>query len=346
MPNKQLSKFFYSSAIFTCYMLFLSAVIYYLKVYVFNNTYSYDISHYVSHLIKFYLTGDMTDMFKPPPHSNSLISNKPKKNINTISDIDVCKDLKIGGLTDQVETIIKKAFMTRNKKYKEICKDISFTHTKGIILYGPPGTGKTLIARSLSENILKCNSLKIVNGPELLDKWVGSSEKNMRELFEKAESGTDDELHVIIFDEIDSICKKRSHLNDASSSCQSNIVNTLLSKMDGINKLNNILIIGMTNNIEVIDKALLRSGRFDVQIKIDLPDEKGRREIFDIHLSNIKKHFTLDFDQNILSTLTPKYSGADIENLIRKVVTKKMVEERNKGDNILYIKDFENEILN
>lgn len=360
--QKNISKFFYSSSVIVFYVLCTVCVIYYVKKIVFDNTQTLPLSEYVKSFTKFIITGDIKDLdtiFNPPPSTTNSSSYKKKKktfpqveeldssSLNTES-VDVCKDLKIGGLNEEVKTIINKAFLTRNKKYREVCKDIAFSHVKGILLYGPPGTGKTLIARSLSEKVLKCDSLKVVNGPELLDKWIGSSEKNMRDLFVDAENGTEDELHVIIFDELDSICRKRSGFDDAGSRCQNNIVNTLLSKMDGYSKLNNILIIGMTNNIDFIDKALLRPGRFEVQIKINLPSKSGRKEIFKIYIEALQKHFILGCNYEDLSDITEGYSGADIEGLVRGVVTKKLLNQSSSSscnnNNILKLKDFEEEM--
>lgn len=362
--QKNISKFFYSSSAIVFYILCAVCVIYYVKLYIFDNKQTLSLSEYAKSFTKFIITGDIKDLdtiFNPPAPtpSSSFSYNKHSKkkkylsleeNNTTVDSIDICKDLKIGGLDEEVKTIINKAFLTRNKKYREVCKDIAFNHVKGILLYGPPGTGKTLIARSLSEKVLKCDSLKIVNGPELLDKWIGSSEKNMRDLFVDAENGTEDELHVIIFDELDSICRKRSVGDDAGSRCQNNIVNTLLSKMDGYARLNNILIIGMTNNIDFIDKALLRPGRFEVQIKINLPSKSGRKDIFKIYIDTLQKHFILGCNYEDLSDITEGYSGADIEGLVRGVVTKKLLKssnynsEREENNNILKLKDFEEEI--
>ena len=126
---------------------------------------------------------------------------------------------------------------------------------------------------------------KIVNGPEMLSKYVGASEENIRNLFKDAEAeyklkGEDSDLHVIIFDELDSVFKQRGSGKSDGTGVGDNVVNQLLSKMDGVDQLNNILVIGMTNRLDLIDTALLRPGRFEIQIEISLPDEKGRKDIF------------------------------------------------------------------
>ena len=127
---------------------------------------------------------------------------------------------------------------------------------------------------------MKCAEPKIINGPELLDKYVGGSEEKMRNLFKEAEEdearyGEDSPLHVLIFDEIDAICKSRGSMN-SSSGVQDNLVNQFLSKIDGVEALNNILVIGMTNRKDLIDEAVLRPGRLEIHKEIGLPSEEGR----------------------------------------------------------------------
>ena len=135
-----------------------------------------------------------------------------------------------------------------------------------MLLHGPPGTGKTLIARQIGK-MLNGREPKVVNGPEVLSKFVGESEENVRKLFAEAEAdsrarGPDADLHVIIFDEIDAVCKARGSVA-SSAGVHDTVVNQLLTKIDGVDALNNILLIGMTNRKDMLDEALLRPGRLE-----------------------------------------------------------------------------------
>lgn len=147
------------------------------------------------------------------------------------------------------------------------------------MLFEPPGTGKALIARQLPR-IVPAKEVEVVNGPEIFSKWVGESEEKIRKLFEKAETDSkilkgNSGLHVIIFDEFDAIAKKRDLMSDEMS-VSYNVVNWLLSKMDGVNKLNNILLIALTNRLDLTDPAILRPGRFEVIVEVNLPNLQGR----------------------------------------------------------------------
>ena len=167
---------------------------------------------------------------------------------------------------------------------------------RGLLLYGPPGTGKTLLAREISR-ALKARAPKIVAAPELLDRWVGGSEKAVRALFADAESelaacngdATKSALHVIVIDEIDAVFRKRSSAEDSGEATRSSVVNQILAKLDGVNSIPNVLLIGMTNRRELLDEALLRPGRLEVQIEIPLPNTEGRREILSIHFDALRR---------------------------------------------------------
>ncbi|KAJ1411520.1 ATPase, partial [Ochromonadaceae sp. CCMP2298] len=155
-----------------------------------------------------------------------------------------------------------------SRRLPQQMRALGVSHVRGLLLHGPPGTGKTLIAREIARTL---NSVepKIVNGPEIMDKFVGEAERNIRDLFEDAERDWDryghaSPLHVIIFDEIDAIAKKRGSLDGDGSGVRDSCVNQLLSKIDGIKEANNVLVVGLTNRKDLLDMALLRAGRLEV----------------------------------------------------------------------------------
>jgi len=227
----------------------------------------------------------------------------------------------VGGLDEEFNAIFRRAFASRVFP-PEIMEQLGCSHVKGILLHGPPGTGKTLMARQIGK-MLNATEPKIVNGPEILDKYVGEAEKNIRNLFIDAEAdearlGANSPLHIIIFDEIDAICKKRGSVA-GSSGVNDTVVNQLLSKIDGVDTLNNILVIGMTNRPDMIDEALTRPGRLEVSIEIGLPNEPGRVQIINIHTRTMVQHKKMakDVDLLELATLTKNFSGAELEGLVR-----------------------------
>ncbi|KAJ0179760.1 hypothetical protein K1T71_004351 [Dendrolimus kikuchii] len=227
----------------------------------------------------------------------------------------------IGGLDNEFNAIFRRAFASRVFP-PEVVEQLGCKHVKGILLFGPPGTGKTLMARQIGQ-MLNAREPKIVNGPQILDKYVGESEANIRRLFADAEEeekrcGPNSGLHIIIFDEIDAICKARGSVG-GNTGVHDTVVNQLLSKIDGVDQLNNILVIGMTNRRDMIDEALLRPGRLEVQMEIGLPDEKGRVQILNIHTKRMReyKKISEDVDCKELATLTKNFSGAELEGLVR-----------------------------
>ncbi len=189
-------------------------------------------------------------------------------------------------------------------KHKEAFEHLDVNSPKGILLHGPPGTGKTLIAKAVAK-MTESNFISI-KGPELLSKWVGESEKGIREIFRKAKQAAP---CIIFLDEIDAIVPKRGNGNSGSHVTE-NVVSQILTEIDGLEELHNVLIIGATNRIAIIDPALLRPGRFDRIIAIPTPDSKGREKIFRIHTK--KKPLANDVKFGELVELTDGFTGADI----------------------------------
>ena len=231
------------------------------------------------------------------------------------------EELGIGGLDDQFKEIFRRAFASRMVP-PEILKRMGQNHVRGMLLYGPPGCGKTLIARKIGR-ALHAKPPKIVNGPEILNKYVGQSEENIRNLFkdaeeEQAEKGDDSELHIIILDEMDAITRVRGSTGGGTG-VNDSIVNQFLSKIDGVDALNNILIIGMTNRKDMIDEAILRPGRLELHVEIGLPNEFGRKQILNIHTAEIRKNAMLAADVSIddIAERTKNYTGAEIEGLVK-----------------------------
>jgi vesicle-fusing ATPase len=241
-----------------------------------------------------------------------------------VNDSYNLEQLGIGGLNKQFHQIFRRAFASRLYPF-DVIRRCGIKHVKGIVLYGPSGTGKTLLARQIGK-MLNCKEIVVVNGPELLNRFVGQSEENIRRLFVEAESdyqkfGDGSPLHLIVLDEMDALCKKRG--THQSVAVHDSIVNQLLTKMDGINSLNNILLIGMTNRLDLLDGALLRPGRFEIQIEIGLPDLKGRLEILKIHAKDLATNNLLTETVSLeqLSQKTENYSGAELEGLVKSAVS-------------------------
>ena len=230
-------------------------------------------------------------------------------------------EMDIGGLDNEFLTLFRRAFASRLIPL-QVRKDLGIKDVKGIMLHGPPGTGKTLIARKLSK-IINCeNRLKIVTGPSLLGGIVGSSEANVRKLFKDAEDAyktnpDSTDIYVIVCDECDAIFRTRGFGNgSAGDRVNDNMVNQFLSKIDGPEMLPNIFLICMTNNLHMIDPAIIRPGRIELLLEIKLPDEKGRRDILNIHLRKINNKHISTLNINSLIELSENYTGAEIEGAV------------------------------
>ncbi len=256
---------------------------------------------------------------------------------------------EIGGL-EQLKQELKEA-VEWPLKHPQVFTTMGIRAPRGILLYGPPGTGKTLLAKAVASES-EANFIYI-KGPELISKWVGDSEKGIRKVFEKARQASP---AIIFFDELDAIANTRGM--DEGSHATGRVVNQLLTEMDGLQELTNVVVIGATNRVDMIDPALLRPGRFDKILSTPIPSESGRERIFRIHTSKMpidydsvaKEDYSLikqeikntDSDEEkeltnkdiffiILSKKTQGYVGADIEAVCREaalIALRKNLESR------------------
>lgn len=245
---------------------------------------------------------------------------------------------KVGGLSKQIDAIVRRVLDGRvlrpadfppgvSSDWDDTTQNLVATSleaaelsmlglepVRGLLLFGPPGCGKTALAREISR-ALRARAPKIVAAPELLDRWVGGSEKAVRALFADAEAelaacggdATRSALHVVVIDEIDAVFRKRTSAEDSGEATRSSVVNQILSKLDGVNAIPNVLLIGMTNRRELLDDALLRPGRLEVQIEIPLPDREGRREILQIHFGPLRERGRLS--QPLCDAIDGRTSG-------------------------------------
>jgi SpoVK/Ycf46/Vps4 family AAA+-type ATPase len=249
---------------------------------------------------------------------SSSSEKKSSIDYNRLLDEKVWLELGIGGLSEEIRSIMRRAFLSRFLSVEHQIK-YQVKHVKGVLLYGPPGTGKTLIASKFAQ-VLGINTIKIVKGPEIISSYLGQSEQNLRNLFKEAieeyrEKQEHSNLHVIIFDEIDALFRTRGTGGSVSGDVNDKMVNQLLSYMDGCEKLNNILIFGLTNRKDIIDTAVLRPGRFEIQIRIDLPSYEGRLQIIKIFIDKQRDLINENVDANYLGQVTENYTGAEIEGI-------------------------------
>ena len=235
----------------------------------------------------------------------------------------------VGGL-DELKDELREA-VEWPVKHKEAYDYVDVEAPKGVLLHGPPGTGKTLIAKALAK-MTESNFISI-KGPELLSKWVGESEKGVREIFRKARQAAP---CIIFLDEVDALVPKRGS-GSSDSHVTENIVSQILTEIDGLEELHNVLIIGATNRLDIVDEALLRPGRFDRIIEVGNPDSKGRKHIFEIHTK--KKPLANNVDIKKLVEITDGFSGAEIAAIANRaalVALKRYV--AGKSQNIKEIK--------
>jgi len=215
---------------------------------------------------------------------------------------------QVGGLEDTKERL--RETIQWPLEYPEVFEELDMQAAKGVLMYGPPGTGKTLLAKAVA-NEAESNFISI-KGPELLNKFVGESEKGVREVFSKARENAPT---IVFFDEIDSIATERGK-NSGDSGVGERVVSQLLTELDGLESLEDVVVIATTNRPDLIDSALLRPGRLDRHVHVPVPDEDARRKILEVHTR--EKPLADDVDLDAIARKTEGYVGADIEAVARE----------------------------
>jgi len=236
----------------------------------------------------------------------------------------------VGGLED-IKSELQEA-VEWPLKYPKLFEKAGIRPLNGIILFGPPGCGKTLLAKAVASES-KCNFIT-VKGPEILSKWVGESQKSIREIFRKGRQASPS---IIYFDEIDAITAIRNSY-DGTSGVTSSIVNQILVEMDGLEDRKGVIVIASTNRPDLVDSALLRPGRFDRLLYVMAPDLESRKKILGVHTSNMP--LANDVSLKHIAQITDGYSGADLENVCREAGMQAIREKMEDIDKIEY-KHFE-----
>jgi transitional endoplasmic reticulum ATPase len=235
----------------------------------------------------------------------------------------------IGGL-EQVKEELAEA-IEWPLKHEELFAQADVKPPKGILLYGPPGTGKTMIAKAVASTS-EANFISI-KGPELISKWVGESEKGVREVFRKARQAAP---CVVFFDELDAIAPRRGGggSDGGDSHVTERVISQMLTEMDGLEDLKGVVVIGATNRPDIIDEALLRPGRFDRILGIPIPNKEARKQIFEIHTR--KKPLDSDVDLNNLVDMTEGMTGADIAAIVNAAamaaIREHVIKQKKEGE--------------
>ena len=272
---------------------------------------------------------DLVDALKDvePSAMREVLVESPNVKWSDIGDLEEVKQQ----LIESIEWPIK---------YPEVFEYAKTKPPKGILLYGPPGTGKTLLAKAIATES-EANFVSI-KGPELLSKWVGESEKGVRETFRKAKQAAPS---IIFFDEIDAITPQRGG-GFGDSHVTERVISQVLTELDGLEELRNVVVLAATNRPDIIDPALLRPGRFDRLIGIKPPNKDARKEIFKIHLEG--KPLASDVKLEMLAEKTESYVGADIEAICREAsmlaireYVKETKKKKKKPDFEIAMKHFE-----
>jgi transitional endoplasmic reticulum ATPase len=259
---------------------------------------------------------------------DSLKEIEPSAMREVLVEVPNVKWDDIGGLKDVKEEL--QEAVEWPLKYPELFEHMNTEPPKGVLLYGPPGTGKTMLAKAVA-NESEANFIS-VKGPELLSKWVGESEKGVRDVFRKARQSSPT---IIFFDELDSITPVRGG-GFGDSHVTERVISQILTELDGLEELKDVVVIGATNRIDMVDPALLRPGRFDKLLSVPVPDLEARKEILKIHLKN--KPVAKDVNVVQLAEKTEGYSGADLAALcntasmlvIKEHITKSKTVEKAK----------------
>jgi transitional endoplasmic reticulum ATPase len=212
----------------------------------------------------------------------------------------------IGGLTEEIKKI--REMVELPLKHPEIFTRLGIEPPKGVLLHGPPGTGKTLLAKAVA-NESDANFI-LLNGPEIMSKFYGESEKRIRDIFEEAEKTAPS---IIFIDEIDAIAPKRE---EAYGEVERRVVSQLLTMMDGLKTRGKVVVIGATNRPNAVDPALRRPGRFDREISINVPDKQGRLAILKIHTRNMPLDRDIKLEE--YAQITHGFVGADLESLSKE----------------------------
>jgi proteasome-associated ATPase len=275
--------------------------------------------------------------------SGYLLEKLPKSEVEDLS-LEEVPDIgydDIGGLGDQIEAI--KDAVELPYLYADYYKEHKLTPPKGVLLYGPPGCGKTMIAKAVANNLAEKISEKRgekikgfflnIKGPELLNKYVGETERKIREIFVKAKEKANEDVPVVVFfDEMDALFRTRG--TGISSDVESTIVPQLLAEIDGVEGLKNVIVIGASNRQDLIDPAILRPGRLDVKIKVERPDQPAAADIF-------QKYLTAEIPLAASETI-PGMIAATVESMYSLSEENRFLEVTyaNGDKEVLYFKDF------
>ncbi|MGH7273228.1 MAG: proteasome ATPase [Nitrospiria bacterium] len=287
------------------------------------------------------------------PRSGYLLEKLPKSEVEEVvlEEVPDVTYESIGGLDEQIEQIkdaVELPFL-----HPDLFAEHRLLPPKGILLYGPPGCGKTLIAKAVANSIAKKLAGRTgkdirsfflhVKGPELLNKYVGESERQIREVFKKAKEKAEEGLPVIVFfDEMDALFRTRG--TGISSDIESTIVPQFLSEIDGVERLRNVIVIGASNRQDLIDPAILRPGRLDVKIRIERPDKKSAHEIFSKYLTaDLPYHADeLTQEQGNRLQMVQRLVGLTVEEMYSTADANKFLEVTyaNGEKEMFYFKDF------